>query len=169
MCVKSAPVRPRRHVSDYLDNVGTAIRDQGPGYFHVFTRATGGGALVVDEADRRHLVHLLATTADRLGWALLAYCVMTTHYHAVVQTTRPNLSRGMQRINSTYARTFNQRYGRFGTLVACRFGYRIVEEEHYLEEVCRYVFMNPVRARITETAEAWPWNGGVLLAAALAA
>lgn len=149
--------------------MGTPIREQGPGYFHVFTRATGGGALLVDDADRRHLVHLLATTADRLGWRVLAYCVMTTHYHAVVQTTRPNLSRGMQRINSTYARVFNQRYGRFGALVACRFGYRIIEADQYLEEVCRYVFMNPVRAGITETAEEWPWNGGVLQGAALAA
>jgi putative transposase len=149
--------------------MGTPIRDQGPGYFHVFTRATGGGALIVDDTDRRQLVHLLATTADRLAWRLLAYCVMTTHYHAVVETTRPNLSRGMQRINSTYARSFNQRYARFGTLVACRFGYRIIEDEGYLEEVCRYVFMNPVRAGISETAEAWPWNGGVLLDAALAA
>jgi putative transposase len=169
MCDKSVPIRALSDCVVYLDNVATPLREQGPGYFHVFTRATGGGALVVDDGDRRHLVHQLATTADRLGWRLLAYCVMTTHYHAVVQTTTPNLSRGMQRINSVYARTFNERHGRFGTLVACRFGYRIIENDDYVAEVCRYVFMNPVRAGVVETAHAWPWNGGVFLPVASAA
>jgi putative transposase len=142
--------------------VATPIRIQGPGYFHVFTRATGAGALVVDDSDRRLVVHLLAITSERLGWLLHAYCVMTTHYHLVVETTRPNLSKGMQRVNSTYARAFNQRYGRFGTLVACRFGYRLIEDEDYLAEACRYVFSNPVRAQLCATAVDWPWSGGRL-------
>ena len=92
---------------------------------------------------------------------------MTTHYHAVVETSAPNLSRGMQRVNSIYVKEHNRRWGRQGTLVASRFGSRVIENEEYLEEVCRYVFLNPVKAQLCERARDWPWNGG-LLARALA-
>jgi putative transposase len=142
--------------------VATPLREQGPGYFHVYTRATGAGALAVDDVDRRLLTHLLVTTSDRLEWRLHAYCVMTTHYHAVVETVRPDLSRGMQRVNSTYAKAFNHRHGRFGTLVACRFGYRVIEGGEYMAEVCKYVFGNPVRAHLCKRPTGWPWSGGRL-------
>ena len=90
---------------------------------------------------------------------------MTTHYHAVVETREMNLSQGMQHLNSIYVKAFNGRWGRFGTLVAGRFGSRVIESEEYLYEVCRYVFLNPVRAHLCDRAGEWPWSGGLLVSA----
>jgi REP element-mobilizing transposase RayT len=137
-----------------------AIRTPAPGCFHVITRATGGGAFFRDDDDLVLFVHLLHSTAGRLGWTGHAYCLMTTHYHLVVETRQPNLSLGMQRINSVYVRSFNSRWGRFGSLVAERFHSRLIEDEAYLSEVCRYVFLNPVKAELCAHAADWPWSGG---------
>src|SRR6059036_3275454 len=112
-------------------------RIQTPGLHHVFSRATGGAAFFADDDDRRLFLQLLSRTASRLQWNVLAYCLMTTHYHAIIETPDANLSRGMQRVNSIYVKSFNGRWNRFGTLVAGRFGSKMIETEEYLAEACR--------------------------------
>ena len=140
--------------------MATAKREQGPGYFHVFTVATGDGEFFHDDLDRQLLVDRLGRVSARLGWQVFAYCLMTTHYHAVLQNAEPNLSRGMQWLNAGHVREFNHRWSRSGTLVARRFGYRLIESEEYLRRVCRYVWANPVQAGLCTAGTDWPWNGG---------
>ena len=84
---------------------------QAAGFQHVFTRGTGGSTFFVDDDDRLYFVGLLERTAE-VGWKTYAYCLMTTHYHVVVETSEANLSSGMQRINAAYVRSFNQKRGR---------------------------------------------------------
>jgi putative transposase len=115
----------------------------------------------LDDGDRRLFLHLLSRTANRLGWKVHAYCLMTTHYHAVIETKEADLSRGMQRVNSLYVRSYNDRWERFGTLVSGRFGSRMIETEEYFYEACRYVFLNPVTAELCRSASEWPWSGGL--------
>jgi putative transposase len=71
----------------------------------------------------------------------------------------------MQRVHSIYVKEYNRRWGRHGTLVATRFGSRVIESEEYLVEACRYVFLNPVKAKLCERARDWPWSGGLLASA----
>lgn len=145
--------------------MGRPDRSDVAGFHHIFSRATGGSTFFVDDDDRLLLLQLLEQTRRRLDWRVHAYCLMTTHYHAVLETVEPNLSRGMQRINSIYAREYNRRWGRHGTLVASRFGSRVIESEEYLVEACRYVFLNPVKAQLCERATDWSWSGGLLASA----
>ena len=107
-------------------------------------------------------VVLLERTARQLDWQIHAYCLMTTHYHAVIETQHSNLSRGMQRINSRYVREFNGRWARFGSLVATRFTSRLIEDDDYFSEACRYVFMNPVSAGLCKKPADWRWSGGLV-------
>jgi putative transposase len=140
--------------------VGRPDRVQVPGFHHVFSRGAGGVQFFVDDDDRQHFLQLLGRTADTLQWTVFAYCLMTTHYHAVIRTRNADLSRGMQQVNSMYVRSFNAKWDRFGTLVASRFGSRVIESEEYLADVCRYVFLNPVQAKLCRRASDWPWSGG---------
>ena len=114
-----------------------------------------------DDDDRQLFVALLEGTARRLGWRIHAYCLMSTHYHAVLETPPETISAGMQRLNSIYVKAFNARWGRFGTLVASRFGSRLIESEEYLREACSYVFLNPVKANLCDRAGDWRWSGGL--------
>jgi REP element-mobilizing transposase RayT len=136
-------------------------RIQAPGFHHVFSRGTAGLTFFVDDEDKRFFLQLLGQAANRLEWSVHAYCLMTTHYHAIIETRDANLSRGMQLVNSKYVRAYNDRWSRFGTLVSGRFGSRTIDSEEYFYEACRYVFLNPVRAELCRRASEWPWSGGL--------
>lgn len=127
------------------------------GYFHVISRGVDGCAIFRDDVDRRAFLTHLRTRTERHGWIVHALCLMTTHYHLVLHSTRIELSRGVQRLNGRYAQRFNQRHVRFGHLFADRFTARVIETERHLHQACRYVVENPVRARLCDAAEDWPW------------
>ena len=129
------------------------------GYFHAYSRAVDGGVLFHDDSDRRLFLKLLARTAKRASWELHALCLMTTHYHLVLESTVAYLAAGMQWLNGVYAQRFNKRHHRFGHLFAARYDSRAIEEADYLDRACEYVLLNPVRAGLCKHAADWPWNG----------
>ena len=135
------------------------------GYYHVIVRGVAGAHIFMDDPDRRRFVDLLLKTRNRRRWRVHAYCLMSTHVHLVIETTEPNVSRGLQWLFSVYAQTFNRRWGRFGHLFADRFWSRVVEDDDYFEALCRYVFENPVRAGLCDRAAEWRWNGGLVFSA----
>jgi hypothetical protein len=57
-----------------------------------------------------------------------------------------------------YTQVFNRRHGKTGHLFQGRFNAILVDRDSYLLEVCRYVELNPVRARLVSTVENWPWS-----------
>ena len=128
------------------------------GFFHVVSRGVFGTEVFGDQRDRLRFLRLLASCERLHGWTSHAYCLMTTHYHLVVEARRQDLSRGAHRLNGRYAIAFNRRYGRCGHLFAERFSARVVESEDYLFDACAYVVLNPVRAGLCVRAEDWPWS-----------
>jgi hypothetical protein len=83
---------------------------------------------------------------------------MDNHYHLVVQTVEPTLSRGMRQLNGVYGQRFNRRHNRIGHLFQGRFKASLIERGSYLMEVIRYTLLNPVRAGAVETPSAWRWS-----------
>jgi putative transposase len=128
------------------------------GYFHVFARGTAEVPPFPAPNDRTALLALLFKGARRFDLNLAAACVMTTHYHAVVEATQSALSQAMQWLNSRYARAFNKRYDRFGHVFAERFQTRVVGGEDRVFETCAYVLLNPVKAELCDRVEDWPWS-----------
>jgi REP element-mobilizing transposase RayT len=107
--------------------------------------------------DRRDFLRLLAYTVGTFEWDCIALCLMTTHYHLVLDSTRENLSDGMQVLNGDYAQSFNGKYARWGHVFGDRFWSRSLAEEE-LETTCLYVLMNPVRAGLCKTMAGWRWS-----------
>ena len=132
------------------------------GYFHVTARAVAGGDLFRDDLDRTLFVELLTRAGIRFRWACHAYCLMTTHYHLLIESTRAAMSQGMHRLNGLYAQNFNARHERRGHVFEERFSAYVVEGETYVENACRYVLLNPVRAGLCKSPEDWPWSGGLV-------
>lgn len=83
---------------------------------------------------------------------------MTNHFHLVLQTPQPNLSKGMQWLNGTYAAWFNRRHKRSGHLFQGRFKAFLIQRDAYFTEVCRYVVLNPVRANMVGRPQDYPWS-----------
>jgi hypothetical protein len=72
---------------------------------------------------------------------------MENHYHLLLQTLEPNLSRAMQWLNVSYSVWFNRRHGRVGHLLQGRFKSVIVEPASWALGLSRYIHLNPVRVR----------------------
>jgi REP element-mobilizing transposase RayT len=130
------------------------------GVYHVATRGVAQTAIFLDDADRRIFLGLLADVVVRNEWLVHAFCLMTNHYHLVIETLREQLSLGLHRLNGVYAQAFNQRYRRSGHLFGDRFWSGLVETDEELASTCRYVIENPVRAGLCAAPEDWPWSAG---------
>jgi putative transposase len=126
------------------------------GIYHVTARGVAGLPIYRSDVDRVDFLALLLAIANALGWTLHVYCLMTTHYHVVIETRLEDLSRGMHQLNGRYAMLFNQRHGRRGHLFGSRFSAWVVRDEAHLEATCEYVLTNPARAGLG-TSEPWPW------------
>jgi REP element-mobilizing transposase RayT len=135
------------------------LRIEFPGaVYHVTSRGNRREPIFVDDADRAALLQTVGDAAERFGASLLAYCLMDNHYHFVLRTHQPNLSRLMRQINGVYTQAFNRRHGKAGHVFQGRFKAIVVDSDAYLLAVCRYVELNPVRARLSDDAAAWRWS-----------
>lgn len=126
--------------------------------YHITRTGNAQQDIYQDDADREAFLEILAQVIDRYHWLCHAYCLMGNHYHLLVETLDPTLSRGMRHLNGVYTQTFNRRHGRVGRVFQGRFKSIFVEKEAYLLELCRYVVLNPVRVKMVKHAEDWPWS-----------
>jgi hypothetical protein len=83
---------------------------------------------------------------------------MVNHYHLLLQTPQPNLSRGMRHLNGVYAQRFNRRHDRVGHVFQARFHSKLVDSDEYLLAVASYLPRNPVDADICASPSDWPWS-----------
>lgn len=129
------------------------------GFYHVTARGNDGRAIVVDDEDRATFVRLLARAAVRFGVHVHAWCLMTNHYHLVLETPSGEISRMVQLLNGVYARRFNERHDRAGHLFRARFRATVLEGEDHMSAASRYVLLNPVRAGLVASPDEWRWSG----------
>jgi putative transposase len=128
------------------------------GFFHLYCRGVAAGVAFPSAEDRKEFFRLLGRSARRQRWQLHAACVLSTHYHLVLEARVAALSEGVHQLNWRYARYFNERYERFGHVFAERFQARVLDGEERVFETCAYVLLNPVKARLCERVEDWPWS-----------
>ncbi len=126
--------------------------------YHVNANAAQPLPLYRDEVDRLTFVDLVIDECVRSDWSVLAYALMTTHYHLLVRIRKPTLSSGFQRLQSMYARRYNRRHKRRGVVWQTRFHDELIDSEGHLYETIRYIALNPTRAQMCEKPEDWPWS-----------
>ncbi|MCH8036411.1 MAG: transposase, partial [Proteobacteria bacterium] len=135
------------------------LRIEFPGaLYHLTARGNARQDIYLDARDSRRFLGLLGEVCSRYAWRCFAYCLMTNHYHLVVETAHPNLAAGMRQLNGRYSQAFNHHHQREGHLFQGRYKAILVEREAYLLEVCRYVVLNPVRAGLARAPQAWRWS-----------
>ena len=116
------------------------------GTYHVTANAVAGERIFRDDDDCRTFLRLLERAARAFSWRIDTFCLMTTHYHVLLATTRAQLSDGFRYVNGDYARAFNDRYGRRGHLFAGRFSSWLVESDEHADAARHYILLNPVKA-----------------------
>lgn len=135
------------------------LRIEYPGaIYHITSRGNARSDIYQTLQDRHAFLTVLEQTCERYYWRCYAWCLMTNHYHLVIETEQANLSRGMRHLNGVYTQTFNRTHHRVGHLFQGRYKAILVEKDSYLLEVIRYVLLNPVRAHMMKTAGQYPWS-----------
>jgi len=135
------------------------LRLEFPGaLYHVTARGNARQKIYLDAEDRRLYLELLGKEVTQQGWRCYAYCLMDNHYHLLIETPEPNLVAGMRRLNGVYTQVFNRRQRRVGHLFQGRYKAIVVDKDAYLRELCRYIVLNPVRAKAVRSPQRWPWS-----------
>jgi putative transposase len=127
---------------------------------HVVQRGHNKQRVFAEDADYRYYLDTLATFKAELDIKVYAFCLMTNHVHLIVQPGEAiaDLGRLMKHLAGRQTRFVNRQSARSGTLWEGRYKSSPIETDAYLLACCRYVELNPVRARMTDTPAAYPWS-----------
>ena len=135
------------------------LRIEYPGaVYHLTSRGNARNDIYRDEQDRKNYLYILNEVVKRYNWLCHAYCMMDNHYHLLVETPEANLSYGMKQLNGIYTQRYNKRHKQAGHVFQGRYKAILVDKENYLLELCRYMVLNPVRAKLVKAPEHWQYS-----------
>jgi REP element-mobilizing transposase RayT len=126
--------------------------------YHITSRGNAKKPIFKDNEDREVFLSILEKVNERYNFICHAYCLMNNHYHLIIETPDGNLSKGMRQLNGVYTQTFNKRHKRSGHIFQGRYKAILIQKESHLLEVCRYIVLNPVRAKSVKKPIEWKWS-----------
>ncbi|HUP29766.1 MAG TPA: transposase [Usitatibacter sp.] len=126
---------------------------------HLILRGNNRCAILEQDVERHVFLKFLCDAAVMRDCDVHAYVLMTNHVHLLVTGhCHGEVSAMMQSIGRRFARFFNLRHARTGTLFEGRFKSSLVETDRYFLTCMRYIESNPVRAGLVRHAGDWPWS-----------
>lgn len=126
--------------------------------YHITSRGNERRKIFFSKTDYDKFLHYVAEAKKKYGINIHCYVLMSNHYHLVVETPEANLSRAMHHINSSYTTYVNIKRKRSGHLFQGRFKAIVVDCDNYLAELSRYIHLNPVRAKMVEKPDEYPYS-----------
>ena len=134
-----------------------------PGYHHIINRGVARGNIFLKDDDFIKFLEILEHTSKIYTFKVHSLCLMTNHYHLLIETKSENLSLLARQINSKYAQYFNKEYKRVGPLWQGRFKSWFVHDENYLGALVSYIEQNPIKANIAQGIGEYKWSASTLL------
>ena len=135
--------------------------------YHVTNRGVDRGRIFASDRDRVVFLSLLAEACLSFGVVCHAWCLMSNHFHLVVEDDRGMLSQMMHHLQFCYARYFNDTPlpRRTGPLFESRFCAEVIDSTAYFQDAVAYVLLNPVRMRspLAATPDAYRWSSAALV------
>jgi putative transposase len=135
------------------------LRVQYPGaWYHVMNRGRRAEAIFLGKKDYTTFIDLLKESVDLWNVRISAFCLLSNHYHLLVQTPDANLSRCMRHINGVYTQRFNRSHHVDGQLFRGRYKSILIDADSYLLELIRYIHRNPIDSGIVKDVDKYPWS-----------
>jgi putative transposase len=127
-------------------------------FYHVTSRGNERKKIFTTRRDYEKFKEYVLEAKKRFGFILHCYVLMSNHYHMLIETPEKNLQRIMHQINSSYSIYTNTKRKRCGHLFQGRYKAIIIDKDNYLVELSRYIHLNPVRAKVVERPEDYPYS-----------
>ena len=129
-------------------------------FHHVMNRGRNRQIIFHDAGYYEAFLTILKEAVERYDAIIHAYCLMSNHYHLMIETPKANLSQIMQHINGKYTQWHNRKCGKDGTLFRGRYKSVLVDEDSYLLQLTRYIHRNPleVKRQMVAQLEDYPWS-----------
>ncbi|HUU80492.1 MAG TPA: transposase [Acidobacteriota bacterium] len=123
-----------------------SLRIQYPGaFYHVMNRGNNRQDIFIEENDRIIFLEGLVDSCEIYGVRIIAYVLMSNHFHIIIKTDQGNLSEFMRHFLVTYSVRFNRSRLRTGHVFHGRYKSLLVQEDEYLLPLSRYIHLNPLR------------------------
>ncbi len=126
--------------------------------YHITSRGNDRKSIYFDETDFELFLGILEDVCESYHCTVYAYCLMSNHYHLLLETAEPNLSKIMRQLNGVFTQSMNRKYHHVGHLFQGRYKAILVDKEAYLLELSRYIVLNPVRAKMVNSPDEWLWS-----------
>ena len=127
-------------------------------FYHVITRGNQRQKIFREPTDYQKYLQLLTIYKNRYHYSLYAYVLMGNHVHLLLETGETPLSKILQGINQTFTMYFNKKYRTVGHLFQGRYKAILCDRDNYLLALLKYIHYNPVRAKIAERPDLYPWS-----------
>ena len=136
-----------------------ALRIDYPGAFHhVYSRGLERREIFKDKKDFETFLVIFSKVQKATAFVCHSYCLMSNHYHIYLETPHGNLSKVLQEVNGKYTQYYNRRYKRVGPLFQGRFKAKLVDQDSYSQQLCRYIHLNPVKAKMCGKPGGYRWS-----------
>lgn len=122
------------------------------GFFHIMVQGIKKEKIFCKKEYKEKYIQLMKLFKEKQKIDIISYCVMNNHSHIIIYTEDINeLTKYMERLNTTYAINYNKAENRVGYVYRNRFESKEIYNQDYLTKCIKYVHMNPVKAKITAT------------------
>ncbi len=127
-------------------------------WYHVMNRGRRGEEIFEGKKDYEAFIELLKDVVEDYKVNVAAYCLMSTHYHLLIQTPEGNISRSMRHLNGVYTQRYNRLHHCDGQLFRGRYKCILVDADSYLLELLRYIHRNPLEAGMVKDLSKYTWS-----------
>ena len=127
--------------------------------YHALNRGNNRADVFGDDADRVAFLEALAKTKERYPFRLLGYCLMTNHFHLLLQPeVGQSISRILQSLTVAHTWRYHKRYHTLGHVWQGRFKSPVIQDDAHLLVVLRYIEANPLRAKMVTDPAEYRWS-----------
>jgi len=133
---------------------------------HIMSRGNEGKQIFLSNEDRLFFLNNLELQLQKAGYLLYGWCLMDNHYHLLLRVNEFPLGIFMRQVNGRYAQYFRKKSRTRGYFFQDRYKSIVSQDQYYIEQMVRYIHLNPVRAGICKTIEeldTYPWCGHAVI------
>jgi REP element-mobilizing transposase RayT len=116
--------------------------------YHVMSRGNRRYSIFKDDWDYEMFIECLRNVKEQYDFKIHSICLMTNHFHMIVETGNTEIWKIMHKMLLSYAASYNMKYKLTGHLFENRYIGQIIEDDTYLLEASRYIHLNPVKAQM---------------------